>query len=187
MANELRDLVKQERNILKTFDSVKLFVEGFDVEVHSVQVDIRLERLEIAFKEFHNVRRKIELLTDDVDDDEEDAAMDPKKDAENAMIIMDAEDKYCTLKAILMSLRPKLIDPTANTQPVAHVAGAGLSRVKLPEIRLPTFSGPLKEWVTFRDTFRSLIHNNPQLTDMEKFTYLRSSLNGEALQEINSV
>ncbi|XP_065082920.1 uncharacterized protein LOC135705238 [Ochlerotatus camptorhynchus] len=92
MANELRDLVKQERNILKTIDSVKLFVEGFDVEVHSVQVDIR----------------KIELLTDDVDDDEEDAAMDPKKDAENARIIMDAEDKYCTLKAILMSLRPKL-------------------------------------------------------------------------------
>ncbi|XP_055622799.1 uncharacterized protein LOC129766302 [Toxorhynchites rutilus septentrionalis] len=61
------------------------------------------------------------------------------------------------------------------------------SRVKLPEIRLPSFGGKTRDWVTFRDMFRSLIHRNEQLTEMDKFTYLRSSLTGEALQEVNSI
>lgn len=39
----------------------------------------------------------------------------------------------------------------------------------------------------FRDTFRSLIHANLQLPDIDKFTYLRSALSGNALQEIMSV
>lgn len=37
------------------------------------------------------------------------------------------------------------------------------------------------------DSFRSLIHDNRQLTDMDRFSYLKSALSGEALQEIESV
>ncbi|XP_062540961.1 uncharacterized protein LOC134209003 [Armigeres subalbatus] len=35
--------------------------------------------------------------------------------------------------------------------------------------------------------FRSLIHRSKQFTDINKFTYLRSSLVGEALQEIETI
>lgn len=71
MANELRNLVKQERNSLKTFEAVECFLDNFDSSVHSVEVEIRLERLEAAFSEFHRVRRQIELITEDVEEDEE--------------------------------------------------------------------------------------------------------------------
>ncbi|XP_065084795.1 uncharacterized protein LOC135707004 [Ochlerotatus camptorhynchus] len=64
---------------------------------------------------------------------------------------------------------------------------ASFSTVKLPEIRLPSFGGRIKEWATFRNSFRSLIHENKQLTDMDRFSYLKSVLSGEALQEIESV
>lgn len=194
MANELRDLFKQERNSLKTFEAVKCFLDKFDSSVHSAEVEIRLERLQAAFSDFHSVRRKIELLTEDVEEESDtDQKMTSemiedrikKKEAENEKIILDVENKYCRLKAALMSRLT--IQPSVQQQPVMQGSSIGLSRAKLPEIRLPTFSGHLKNWVTFRDTFRSLIHNNSQLTEMDKFTYLRSPLSGEALQEINSV
>ncbi|XP_055543759.1 uncharacterized protein LOC129729273 [Wyeomyia smithii] len=62
-----------------------------------------------------------------------------------------------------------------------------MSRVKLPDIKLPTFSGNLMQWITFRDSFRSLIHYNKSLSAIDKFTYLRASVNGEALQEIQTI
>lgn len=198
MANELRNLVKQERNSLKTFEAVECFLDNFDSSVHSVEVEIRLERLEAAFSEFHRVRRQIELITEDVEEDEESEmektlsetsqARLKQKEAENEKVVLDVENNYCRLKAALMSRLSKQPSTQPNLQQLtAQGTSTGLSRVKLPEIRLPTFGGHLKDWVTFRDTFRSLIHNNPQLTEMDKFTYLRSSLSGEALQEINSV
>lgn len=59
--------------------------------------------------------------------------------------------------------------------------------MKLPDIKLPSYDGQLKDWIAFRDTYLSLIHNNKQLSDMDKFTYLRSSLTGQAFAEIASV
>jgi hypothetical protein len=57
-------------------------------------------------------------------------------------------------------------------------------QVKLPNIQLPSFSGSFTEWITFRDTFLSLIHNNNSLTKIEKFHYLKSSVKSTASQTI---
>ncbi|XP_058811131.1 uncharacterized protein LOC131676023 [Topomyia yanbarensis] len=195
MVTELRDLKKQERNIRKTFDAIQQFLVNFDEGRHADQLVVRLQRLEVAFGKFHVVRRKIELLTDDVTDladtkesDEERnerlESLAHARDDENTQIIMKMEDQYCVLKSALARWKNDIFgDATA----AHHSITAGISRVKLPEIHLPSFSGNIKEWVTFRDTFRSLIHNNLQLTTTDRFTYLKSSLTGEALQEINSV
>ncbi|XP_063915614.1 uncharacterized protein LOC135131698 [Zophobas morio] len=57
--------------------------------------------------------------------------------------------------------------------------------VKLPDINLPSFSGSFVDWVGFRDSFKSLIHNNKLLNEIQKFHYLKSSLKDEALQTID--
>ena len=51
---------------------------------------------------------------------------------------------------------------------------------KLPVLNLPTFSGNYLEWVSFRDMFSSIIDANPQLSDVQKFHYLKLSLVNEA-------
>lgn len=43
------------------------------------------------------------------------------------------------------------------------------SRVKLPEIKIPSFSGKYSEWQTFRDLFFGLVHENPLLDDAQRF------------------
>ena len=51
---------------------------------------------------------------------------------------------------------------------------------------MPTFSGSYEEWCTFNDTFVSLIHNNSQLSNIQKFHYLKSALKGNAASVIHS-
>lgn len=52
--------------------------------------------------------------------------------------------------------------------------------VNIPKIRLPSFNGPFGEWLKFRDTFRSLIHENTTSTNTQKFHYLQAALIGDA-------
>lgn len=59
--------------------------------------------------------------------------------------------------------------------------------VKLPTISIPTFDGSYERWLEFRDTFQSLIHNSNQITSIQKFHYLKSSLKGSAALVIESL
>lgn len=49
------------------------------------------------------------------------------------------------------------------------------------------FTGSYDDWYSYQDTFEKLIHDNAQLTDIEKFHYLRSSLQDNAAQIIKSI
>lgn len=57
--------------------------------------------------------------------------------------------------------------------------------VRLSVINLPKFNGELSEWLKFRDTYKSLIHDNPNITSVQKFNYLQASLEGGAFEAIN--
>ena len=52
--------------------------------------------------------------------------------------------------------------------------------VKLPKLEIAVFSGDKLKWTEFWDAFENAVHNNPRLSNIEKFIYLRSKLNGEA-------
>ncbi|XP_062535153.1 uncharacterized protein LOC134204342 [Armigeres subalbatus] len=193
----LRELGKQERQLKNSIKAIAKFVSEFQRSTQENQIDVRLETLENAMKSFYSVRRKIEMAIDETDAEEDvkETTEERKKRLDKLAIIRvdqyeaiirEVEEQYFATKADLISLRAlKVESKLATTTSIA--AGHGMSRVKLPDIKLPSFSGKIKEWVTFRDTFRSLIHNNVQLTAIDKFTYLRSSVFGDALQEVSSV
>ncbi|XP_028159300.1 uncharacterized protein LOC114352054 [Ostrinia furnacalis] len=52
--------------------------------------------------------------------------------------------------------------------------------MKLPPIQFSTFSGDYRDWLSFRDVFKSLVHDNTSLSNVNKCQYLKSSLRGEA-------
>lgn len=58
--------------------------------------------------------------------------------------------------------------------------------IKLPRIDIPKFAGHYNTWTGFHDLFTSLVHNAPNLTNVQKMHYLRSSVEGEAERQIRS-
>ncbi|XP_062714172.1 uncharacterized protein LOC134290955 [Aedes albopictus] len=59
--------------------------------------------------------------------------------------------------------------------------------VRLPQISLPEFDGDYKGWLSFKSTYVSLIHDSGELSDVQKFHYLKSALKGEAAKLIESL
>ncbi len=50
------------------------------------------------------------------------------------------------------------------------------SQVQLPKIALPTFSGDPTKWAAFWNQFQAAIHDNNDLSQAHKLTYLRSAI-----------
>lgn len=57
---------------------------------------------------------------------------------------------------------------------------------QIAKIKLLVFSGAYDDWYSLQDTFKKLIHNNNDLTDIERFHYLWSSLQDKAAEIIKS-
>ncbi|KAK6019495.1 hypothetical protein OSTOST_14866 [Ostertagia ostertagi] len=60
-------------------------------------------------------------------------------------------------------------------------------RVRRPLLEVPTFSGDFREFNTFWSVFESLIHKDTDLSDQEKFLFLKQALKGKAAASINSI
>ena len=91
---------------------------------------------------------------------------------------------------------------TSGTGPLASTSGTGPStgtlgpassgashsslgaKVKLPKISLPRFGGNPVKWIPFWDSYKSAIHVNPDLSEVDKFNYLRSLLDHMAFDAI---
>lgn len=53
-------------------------------------------------------------------------------------------------------------------------------RARLPKLQLSTFDGNFTEWQSFWDNFESVIDQNEDLSDTDKFSYLKVVLSGQA-------
>ena len=58
------------------------------------------------------------------------------------------------------------------------------NRIKLPKLQLHPFGGELTKWTAFWESFESAIHNNSELSDVEKFNYLNSLLERSAREAV---
>ena len=65
---------------------------------------------------------------------------------------------------------PVPIVPTHEMTP----ARAPEHSVRLPKLSIKPFNGDITQWTTFWDSFKSAIHENPTLSDIDKFNYLKS-------------
>ena len=58
---------------------------------------------------------------------------------------------------------------------------------KLPKLEFPVFKGNPLEWQYFYDQFNISIHQNKTLSDIDRFSYLRRYLAGQALATISGL
>ena len=70
----------------------------------------------------------------------------------------------------------------ALEQPIPIIRERDKVRVKLPKLQIEKFSGDPKQYRAFRDSFDLAANENNDLTDVAKFTHLRSYLTGDVLR-----
>lgn len=58
-------------------------------------------------------------------------------------------------------------------------------QLRFDRVQLSNFAGDYTEWISFRDEFLQLVHNNPKISDVVKFHQLKTHLRGIALDAIN--
>ena len=63
----------------------------------------------------------------------------------------------------------------------------GTLKPKLPKLTLPKFKGEVTRFRSFWDSFNSAIHNNPDISAIDKFNYLRELLEGPAARAIQGL
>ena len=75
------------------------------------------------------------------------------------------------------SLTSITLAAASGTSAVASVVSATPSTTasaRLPKLQLRPFNGDLTTWTKFWDAYESAIHKNASLSDIDKFTYLRT-------------
>lgn len=94
------------------------------------------------------------------------------------------DNVYRALTMIDKALKPKPRPSDCASTPMSPTVTPHVNRVKLPKLSLPHFSGDITKWDTFWDSYESAIHKNDDLTDIDKFNYLRSLLERTAHEAI---
>lgn len=81
-------------------------------------------------------------------------------------------DTYCILAEDYERLAPEV---PAVSKEVADVADPEL-RITMPQMSVPRFSGVCVDWPGYFDAFTSLIHNNHNLSNVQRLHFLKESL-----------
>ena len=192
-----QQLIKKRDVIFAHLNRSKAFLRGYDAATQQPLVSVRLERLEGKWEDFEKIQLGIEELEDK--ELEAGATADaPKEQKENLAkqleeigqqredIMQRFEDLYYEVRAGLLCKLPQSVASTSSCVSTAAPLHAHAG-VHLPKIELPKFNGDYDQWLPFHDTFKSLIHDNPDLKPIQKFHYLRSCVKDEAERRIENI
>jgi len=89
------------------------------------------------------------------------------------------------IRDVVKELTPKLMTIKSQRKSVPTVSSDSSfterrrslsTQVRLPKLALPTFKGDPIKWASFWARFRSSVHDNSELNDNQKLTYLREAI-----------
>ena len=75
-------------------------------------------------------------------------------------------------------------DVTRTTERTTVTSSPSYATSCLPKLSIPTFTGDPLTWQSFWDCFDSAVNSNPILSDVQKLSYLRAQLQGDASRVI---
>ncbi|CAG9135443.1 unnamed protein product [Plutella xylostella] len=137
------------------------------------ELQLRIGKVESLYAQYDEVQLQLECAADDMQSQLNERSM--------------FESQYYKALARAQNLLTKYNKSNNGDACSENVTRASNHRlVKLPTIQLPKFSGSYENWLEFHDTFSSLIHTNDEIDEINKFHYLRASLEGSAAVVIQS-
>ncbi|KMQ83786.1 hypothetical protein RF55_19094, partial [Lasius niger] len=169
----IRSQVRLQGRIIRAHDNLK---KTGAANITQGAVEARLQTLEANWNKFEGQHDTLQ---------NEHAAALRTHEYNTKDVLETVEEQYIQQKTIFLDL---LLGMRSNTQAPAAATGAPshASRITLPRIQLPHFSGRYEDWPSFRDLFVSIISKDNSLTNVERLHYLKTSLKGEAEKLVRS-
>ena len=75
----------------------------------------------------------------------------------------------------------------STRDPGTGASGSSTRQARLPELILPPFNGDIANWLSFWELYDAVVHSNSELTDVQKFSYLKSLVEGVAKEAIEGL
>ncbi|XP_065095808.1 uncharacterized protein LOC135717611 [Ochlerotatus camptorhynchus] len=172
----LADRLTQRKGLLKILDALERFIREFDHGRDACQLCVRIESLDKLNVNFMDCQDVIEKL----DNSENlDTHINER---------VNFEQRYCQAKGFLLSKRTGGSNhSTLNDSILASQQHQPSFHLRLPKIDLPKFNGDFSRWISFRDTFTSMVHVNGDIPTVAKLQYLLQSLESSAKKPFESV
>jgi len=167
-ALEIRERVNRMRETYNSYDQIQGQIEVSSNEQETAEYRERFEN------EYFNTIAQTELLL---------SRQSPKVSAINVSAAQNSQT-YENVNQVASDATQTL--PNLATRQNQQIILKSAS-VRLPTIELPKFNGDIADWLSFRDTFESLINKNETIDPIQKFHYLKASLEGPAAQIIKSL
>ncbi|XP_065081813.1 uncharacterized protein LOC135704278 [Ochlerotatus camptorhynchus] len=170
----IKGLKTKLKSLTVSFNLIKTFVNNYQEERDAFEIPVRLENLDKVWTDFQSTQSELESVDETID--------------EQLKERVDFETAYYRVKGLLLSKNksPLSTSMTTSSSSSSQVHGSS-SHVRLPDLKLPTFSGNIDTWLNFHDLYVSLVHSSVKLSNIQKFYYLRSSLAGEALKLVQTI
>lgn len=196
---ELTSIKRIKANLNSSLDNMEDFITKFDDSSHISQLEVRYPHLDEIFSKFSDIHLEMEKLL-------------PKDDTLFTEFTT-FQNKYFHIKSLFKQKIDLLKQPNVSSAAVdlnteikqiisdlhntssenkTHEGPSSQplnlhTPISLPKLTLPQFKGNYVEWQSFKDLFTSVIINNPQLTQIQRFYYLKSVLKGEALSLVKNI
>nr|XP_012234664.1 PREDICTED: uncharacterized protein LOC105679309 [Linepithema humile] len=181
MAN-LRDLKYKRARIKGQLTRIQNFFES-EGQRTATEARVRQAKLEECWKNFEEVQSEIDSRP--TENDEEYERQIQEGNAERQVFEMIYYKVAEKIDRILNGSQEqnRQIEGRENNGNQRNYE-APKNKPKLPEIKLPEFNGDYTKWLFFKNSFETTIHEEEELTPIQKHQYLVGVLRGEALKVI---
>lgn len=178
MSENIKSLIHKRGIIKGQLTRFIRFLDDFELNKTDLsQLKNRLNDVKLLLDKFSDIQTNLEISDTDTSPEEHD---------QNREVF---ENSYYSVLSraqnILDEVARKETESVASTQ--QRATENSTRNISLPPINLGTFDGSFQNWLFFKDTFTSLIHNNKHISDIQRFHYLRLSLKGEAAEVISAL
>ncbi|XP_062538569.1 uncharacterized protein LOC134206852 [Armigeres subalbatus] len=163
----LKRLKTQLKDAQSSLMDIQRFIDGFEDQALSSEIEVRLDMLDGLYETFSETLIDIKSHDDFIEGDE-------SYEKER----VEFSDRYYAAKSFLMEKlkqRQEPLDQSLRPENTT-IQGEFVDHVRLPQIKLQTFTGDVDDWLSFRDLFTSLIHWRKDLPKVEILHYLKGCL-----------
>ncbi|XP_076301442.1 uncharacterized protein LOC143219323 [Lasioglossum baleicum] len=184
---DLKTLLRQQ---IDAFRVVERALENFKkigkTNLTAATIRNRMLKLSESFAECKLINKELAAVATDADRSKLDYFINDRYLELNEIYVRTSDFMADALSKWELTSQEPPVAATAITPatPASHLDDAGN---RLPTMNLPSFSGAISEWETFRDRFQAIIIQRRGLSNVSKFQYLLSCVNGEASDLITNI